>query len=145
MMQPLSFATGGADHAIHLWNVDHDLQTIRSGPPLAIRHTSQVHSLLPVQDSSHKLVSSGADCNVNVYDLPSERVMTTIKLSNPGFHVHRFGNPSTLLIQVWLLERLRDLVGLKSRPDCTQGTTIRNTRSTHEAHQWNAQVWVCIG
>jgi WD40 repeat protein len=100
MMQPLSFATGGADHAIHIWNVDHNLQTTRSGLPLAIKHTSLIHSLLPIQDSSHKLVSSGADCNVNVYDLTSERVVNAIKLSNPGFHVHRTGNPSNLLIQV---------------------------------------------
>lgn len=100
MMQPLSFATGGADHAIHIWNVDRNLQTTRSGLPLAIRHTSQIHSLLPIQDSSHKLISSGADCNVNVYDLPSERVVNVIKLSNPGFHVHRTDNPWNLLIQV---------------------------------------------
>ena len=100
MMQLLSFATGGADHAVHIWNVDHDLRITRSELPLAIRHTSQIHSLLPILDSSHKLVSSGADCNVNVYDLSSERVVNIIKLSNPGFYVHRSGNPSTILIQV---------------------------------------------
>lgn len=105
MAQPLSFATGGADHAIHIWNIDHNLQTTCSGSPLAIRHTSKIYSLLPIQDSSHKLVSSGADCNVNVYDLSSERVVDTIKLSNPAFHVHRSGNPSILLVQVRPLER----------------------------------------
>jgi len=99
MMQPLSFATGGADHAIHIWNVDHDLQTTCSVSPLAITHTSSIYSLLPIRDSGYKLVSSGADCNVNVYDLLSERVINTIKLSNPAFHVHHSGNPSTLLIQ----------------------------------------------
>lgn len=108
MMQPLSFATGGADHAVHLWNIDHNLQTTYSSP-LVITHTSLIHSLLPICDSSHKLVSSGADCSVNVYDLSSERVMDVIKLSNPAFHVHRTGSPSTLLIQVCLLKRSGNL------------------------------------
>lgn len=100
MMQPLSFATGGTDHAIHIWNVDRNLQATCSGSPLMIKHTSLIYSLLPIQDSSHKLVSSGADRRVNVYDLSSERVVSTILLSNPGFHIHRLENPSTLLIQV---------------------------------------------
>ena len=104
MMQPLSFATGGADRAIHMWKIDHNLQTTYSEAPLAIRHTSLIYSLLPILDSGHKLISSGADCNLNVYDLSSERVVKSIKLSNPAFHVHQAGNPSTLLIQVCPLE-----------------------------------------
>jgi len=110
MIQPFSFATGGADHAIHIWNVDHNLQITCSGSPLTIGHTSQIYSLLSIRDSSHKLASSGADCNVNVYDLSSERVVNVIKLSNPGFHIHHSGNPSTLLIQVCPLEYSCDLV-----------------------------------
>jgi len=125
MMQPFSFATGGADHAIHIWNIDHNLQVARSESPLAIRHTSLVHSLLPIRDSSHKLVSSGADCNINVYDLSSERVVNIIKLSNPGFHIHHSGNPSTLLVQVCLLEYSGDLsAGPKGGSDCTSGTPV---------------------
>lgn len=100
MTQPLSFATGGADHAIHIWNVDHNLQATCSALPLAVKHTSQILSLLPIHDTSHKLVSSGADCSVNIYDLASERVVNMIKLSNPGFHIHHLENPWTLLIQV---------------------------------------------
>lgn len=110
MMQPFSFATGGADRAIHIWNVDHNLQVACPELPLAIRHTSLIHSLLPIRDSSYKLVSSGADCNINVYDLSSERVVNLIKLSNPGFHVHHSGNPSTLLVQVCLLRCACDLM-----------------------------------
>lgn len=130
MMQPLSFATGGADHTIHIWNIDPNLQTTHSERPLAIRHTSLIHSLLPIQDTSPKLVSSGADCSVNIYDLPSERVVNTIKLSNPGFHVHRPGIPSTLLIQVRQLRVTRGL-GLNGGPDSTQGTPVRDARSAH--------------
>jgi hypothetical protein len=105
MMQPLSFATGGVDHAIHIWNVDRNLQATCSASPLAIKHTSKILSLLPIRDSSHKLVSSGADCKVNVYDLSSERVVNMIMLSNPGFHIHRLENPSTILFQVRPLQR----------------------------------------
>ena len=101
MMEPLSFATGGVDHAIHIWKVDHELQITCSALPLGIKHTSLIHSLLPIQDSSKKLVSSGADCNVNVYGLSSERVAHMIQLSNPGFHLHRAENPSVILIQVY--------------------------------------------
>lgn len=110
MIQPLRFATGGADHAIHMWNVDRDLQATCSASPLVINHTSQIHSLLPIKDSSHKLVSSGADCRVNVYDLSSERVVNTIMLSNVGFHIHHMENPSNLLIQVRPLERFCDFL-----------------------------------
>ncbi|KAF9649641.1 WD40 repeat-like protein [Thelephora ganbajun] len=120
MMQPLSFATGGADHAIHIWNVDHNLQIVYSESPLAVKHTSKIYSLLPIWDSSQKLVSSGADYNVNVYDLPSERVINIIKLSNPGFHIHHSGSLSTLLIQTAHREHQFEIRDLRTR--ATNGT-----------------------
>ncbi|KAH9853782.1 WD40-repeat-containing domain protein [Lenzites betulinus] len=86
-MQPGLFATGGYDHLVHLWSYSGDKPTA-SSVPLPIRHTAAVQSLLAIRDTSHKLVTAGADCTVNVFDLSSERVVNTLKLSNSVYHVH---------------------------------------------------------
>jgi WD40 repeat protein len=72
MLQPSMFATGTIDHFVYLWKVQEGFST--SMQHLAIKHTALIQSLLPIQDSSHKLLSAGADCTVNIYDLSSERV-----------------------------------------------------------------------
>lgn len=61
MMQPLTFVSGGYDHAVHLWTVKDDLSSA-SPQALNIKHNSQVQSLLAIRDTSHKLISAGADC-----------------------------------------------------------------------------------
>lgn len=81
MLQPLKFATGGFDHAVHLWDINEELSA-SCGNPLVIKHTAPVHSLLSICDSSHKLLSAGADCTANVYDLSSERVSDMLSCIN---------------------------------------------------------------
>ncbi|KAF7352914.1 WD-REPEATS-REGION domain-containing protein [Mycena venus] len=87
MMQPSMFASGGYDHGVHLWTINDDLS---SATPQAttIKHNSQIQSLLAIRDTSHKLVSAGADCSVHIWDLSSERVVNTLKTSNSVYHVH---------------------------------------------------------
>ncbi|KII95337.1 hypothetical protein PLICRDRAFT_48300 [Plicaturopsis crispa FD-325 SS-3] len=99
MMQPRMFASGGHDHAVHLWTLSDDL---RSAEPrlLAMRHTALVQSLLAIRDTSHKLISAGADCNVHLWDLSSERVVNTIKASNSVYHVHKTPSPFCTLLEV---------------------------------------------
>jgi len=99
LMQPHMFVTGGFDHAVHLWNVKEGSDPI-CGPPLTIKHTALVQSLLSIRDSSQKLLSAGADCKVHVYDLSSERVMNTIQMSNSVFNIHRTTSPYCTLLQV---------------------------------------------
>ncbi|RDB23222.1 WD repeat-containing protein 48 [Hypsizygus marmoreus] len=99
MIQPLQFATGGYDHIVHLWEVESDLSSA-SPQPLAIKHTSQVQSLLAIRDTSHKLVSAGADCNVHIWDLSSERVVNTLKTSNAVYHIHTTTSPFCSLLEV---------------------------------------------
>ncbi|KAJ7499096.1 WD40-repeat-containing domain protein [Mycena latifolia] len=99
MMQPLTFATGGYDHVVHLWTVQDDLASA-SPKPLNIKHNSQVQSLLGIRDTSHKLVSAGADCSVHIWDLSSERVVHTIKTSNSVYHAHTTASPFCTLLEV---------------------------------------------
>lgn len=99
MMQPLLFATGGHDRVVHLWDVDPDFSTA-TARPLAIKHTALVQSLLPIRDSSHKLISASADCNVHIWDLASERVVNTIKTSNSVYHAHPTSSPFCTLLEV---------------------------------------------
>ncbi|KAG6855038.1 hypothetical protein C0991_005967 [Blastosporella zonata] len=99
MIQPMQFATGGYDHVVHLWDVKADLSSA-SPRPLAIKHTSQVQSLLAIRDTSHKLVSAGADCNVHFWDLSSERVVNTLRPSNATYHLHSMTSPFCTLLEV---------------------------------------------
>ena len=99
MLQPGTFATGGYDHRVHLWEVPEDVSKA-TARELAIRHTSCVHTLLPVRDVSRKLVTAGADCRVNVYELASERVVNTFKVSNPVYHLHDVRLPYSILLEV---------------------------------------------
>jgi WD40 repeat protein len=100
MLQPLQFATGGYDHIVHLWEVKADLSTA-SPRPLAIKHNSQIQSLLAIRDTSHKLITAAADCNVHFWDLSSERVVNTVKTSNAPYHVHPTISPFCNLLEVF--------------------------------------------
>ncbi|KAF7313644.1 WD-REPEATS-REGION domain-containing protein [Mycena chlorophos] len=97
--QPLSFATGGYDHEVHLWKLAEDFS---SATPhlLNIRHNSLVQSLLCLFDTSRKLVSAGADCCVNFYDLSSQRIYSTIRTSNSVYHVHPTPSPFCTLFEI---------------------------------------------
>ncbi|KAI0829439.1 WD40-repeat-containing domain protein [Trametes gibbosa] len=86
-LQPGVFATGGYDHLVHLWSYSGERLAV-SSTSLPIRHTAVVQSLLAIRDTSQKLVTAGADCTVNIFDLSSERVVNTLKLSNSVYHVH---------------------------------------------------------
>ncbi|KAG5648670.1 hypothetical protein DXG03_000016 [Asterophora parasitica] len=99
MIQPLQFATGGYDHVVHLWDVKPDLSSA-SHRQLAIKHTSLVQSLLAIRDTSHKLVSAGADCNVHFWDLASERVVNTLRPSNATYHIHKTTSPFCTLLEI---------------------------------------------
>ncbi|KAK0467936.1 WD40-repeat-containing domain protein [Desarmillaria tabescens] len=99
MMQPLMFATGGYDHVIHLWEVKSDFSAA-SPKVLAMKHNSLVQSLLSIRDTSHKLMSGGADCTINLYDLASERVVNTLKTSNIIYHSHTTSSPFCTLTEV---------------------------------------------
>lgn len=99
MMQPQLFATGGSDHVVHLWEVDSDFSSATSRS-LSLKHSAPVHSLLSIRDTSHKLISAGADCTVNLYDLASERVVNTMKNSNTVYHVHTTSSPFCTLLEV---------------------------------------------
>ncbi|KAI0676853.1 WD40-repeat-containing domain protein [Trametes maxima] len=86
-MQPGLFATGGYDHLVHLWSFSPNKPPKTTGP-LTIKHSSLVQSMLAIRDTSHKLLTASADCSVSVFDLASERVVNTLKLSNSIYHVH---------------------------------------------------------
>lgn len=98
-MSPLKFASGGYDHRVHLWNIAEDLSGA-SPVELAIKHNSLVHSLLPIVDTSHKLVSVGADRDVHVFDMSAEHVMQTLKISCIPYHAHKTDTLSCTLLEV---------------------------------------------
>ncbi|KZT26971.1 WD40 repeat-like protein [Neolentinus lepideus HHB14362 ss-1] len=95
------FATGGHDHSVHLWSL-RDVTSLRYSTPtlLSINHTSMIQSLLAIRDTSHKLVSAGADCAVRMWDMSSERVVRSFKVSNSVYHVHELENPFCTLLEV---------------------------------------------
>lgn len=99
LMSPLKFVSGGYDHRVHLWDIAQDLFSA-SAVELAIKHTSVVHSLLPIVDTSHKLVSVGADCSAHIYDMSAERIVQTLKMSCIPFHAHETDSPSYTLFEV---------------------------------------------
>ncbi len=93
------FASGGYDHLVHLWDVKPDLSAAHPRA-LSIKHNSVVQALLSIRDSSHKLISGGADCSLNVFDLPSERVVNSLKTSNIVYNLHPLASPFTTLVEV---------------------------------------------
>lgn len=99
LMSPLKFASGGYDHRVHIWDIAQELSGA-SAVELAIKHTSLIHSLLPIVDTSHKLVSVGADCNISIYDMSAERVAQTLKTSCIPYHAHKAPFQSCTLLEV---------------------------------------------
>ena len=99
MMQPGMFSTGGEDRRVHLWTIASDPSKTDSRE-LAMGHSALVQALLPVRDTSHKLVTAGADCKVNVWDLSSERIVNKMRVSNSVYHLHRTEYPSCVLLEV---------------------------------------------
>ncbi|KAJ7276249.1 WD40-repeat-containing domain protein [Mycena haematopus] len=93
------FASGGYDHCVHLWTIKDGLSSAYP-QTAAIKHNSQIQSLLAIRDTSHKLLSAGADCNVHIWDLSSERVVNTLKPSNSVYHVHSTTSPFCTLLEV---------------------------------------------
>jgi len=55
-------------------------------------------------DTSHKLISVGADRDVPIYDLSAERVARTLKMSSAPYHAHKTDSPSCTLFEVASLE-----------------------------------------
>lgn len=79
---PRSFITGGYDHAVHLWTLAPSLDPSHVEVDMIdVKHTSTVQSLLAIEDTSTKLLSAGADCAVNIWDLPSERILIKFELA----------------------------------------------------------------
>ncbi|KAL4265567.1 WD40 repeat-like protein [Pleurotus pulmonarius] len=97
--QEHAFVSGGHDRIIHLWNVDNDLKSAQLHT-LAIKHTSLITSLLPVDNTGPKLISASADCSVQYYDFSSEKTISTIKVSNPIYHVHATDSPFCSLLEI---------------------------------------------
>ncbi|KIK81868.1 hypothetical protein PAXRUDRAFT_832556 [Paxillus rubicundulus Ve08.2h10] len=111
LTQPLKFASGGHDHRVHLWDVTQNVSGA-SATELAIKHTAMINSLLPITDTSHKLVSIGADCNIHLWDMSAERVARSFKTSSIPYHAHKIDSPFCTLLEVAHLEmqfELRDL------------------------------------
>lgn len=117
MLQPMKFASGGYDHQIHLWSMDDDLSRA-SSVQLAVRHTSMIHSLLPIRDTSHKLVSAGADRNIHFWDLCSERVARTLKTSNTPHNIHPTESPFCTLLEVAHLDLQVEVHDHRMAPRC---------------------------
>ena len=113
MMQPGRFATGGYDHRVHLWSIPSDVSKTTS-EQIFVKHTALVHTLLPLRDTSHKLLTAGADCRVNVWDLSSQRVVNDTRVSNPVYHLHRTDNQHCVLLEVGPLFYISDALHLTS-------------------------------
>ncbi|KDQ64757.1 hypothetical protein JAAARDRAFT_28398 [Jaapia argillacea MUCL 33604] len=95
----MTFATGGYDRVVHLWELKDDFSSAIP-QTLAIKHSSLIQCLLAIRDTSHKLISSSADRDVNYWDLASERVVNTIQVSNSVYHVHETSSPFCTLLEV---------------------------------------------
>lgn len=94
-----SFVSGAYDHRIHLWTLPTD-ETPLACDKLAIKHSAVVQALLPVKDTGRKLLSAGADCTLNVFDMAAERVFRSVKTSNAVYHLHNLELPSCALLEV---------------------------------------------
>lgn len=99
----ISFVSAGYDHVVQSWTLEEDPTLPPSSHYLNMRHTSVVQSLLLVDEGSLKLVSGGADCLVNVFDLEVERTIRAIRTSNSVYQVHKTDNPECILLEVLVL------------------------------------------
>ncbi|KAH8113386.1 WD40-repeat-containing domain protein [Phellopilus nigrolimitatus] len=90
---PLAFISAGYDHVLHIWTLDPSFSLPPKPHALDVRHTSLVQSLLVIPDTVPKLLSAGADCCVNVWDLSAERKLGSTKTSNSVYQLHRTERP----------------------------------------------------
>lgn len=95
----LSFTSAGYDHVVQLWSLDTSFSSPPTSKVLRIHHSSVIHSMLVVEDGTPKLISAGADCCVNVYNLGAERTDYTIRTSNSVYQVHKTDRPECLLLE----------------------------------------------
>jgi len=139
LMSPLKFASGGYDHRVHIWDIAQDLSGA-SGVELAIRHNSTIYSLLPIMDTSHKLVSAGADCRVSIFDMSAERVVQATKLSCSPYHVHKTDSAFCILLEVSHLETQFEVRDYRTplQPVAKFGFIMEETRGRYQkAHKWS--------
>ncbi|PIL36762.1 hypothetical protein GSI_00452 [Ganoderma sinense ZZ0214-1] len=149
LMQPGAFATGGYDHLVNLWTLPNE----GDSPPvpsavLAIKHSSAVHSILPVRDTSHKLLTGGADCTLAIYDLSSERTVNTLKLSNPIYHVHAVESPFCALLELGHREfqfEVRDCRLVPETPALRFGYSNAKVHGRYTRGSVYTQVFACGG
>ncbi|KAF9246943.1 hypothetical protein BU15DRAFT_38870 [Melanogaster broomeanus] len=130
LMQPLKFASGGHDHQVHIWDVAEDLSGA-SATKLAIKHTAMINSLLPIVDTSHKLVSVGADCNIHLWDMSAERVAHSFKTSSIPYHAHKTDSRFCTLLEVAHLEMQFELRDLRMVPEHAVQRFGFNTEEKH--------------
>ncbi|TDL29293.1 WD40 repeat-like protein [Rickenella mellea] len=97
--QQAVFVTGGYDHIVHLWTLNDTLASATSST-LQIKHSSTVQSLLPLRNKSSQLLSAGADCRVNVWDISSERTVKTLNTSNSVYHLHSMPDVGCVCLEV---------------------------------------------
>ncbi|EKM59664.1 uncharacterized protein PHACADRAFT_205891 [Phanerochaete carnosa HHB-10118-sp] len=145
MMQPGAFATGGYDHRVHFWEMPADVSKA-TRRELQIKHSSCVQALLPVRDANHKLVTAGADCRVNIYELASERVVNTFKVSNPVYHLHDASFPYCVLLEVAHRElqfEIRDYRLVPERPVQRFGFKTEHLQGRHTKGDVNNFVFAC--
>ncbi|KIY72928.1 WD40 repeat-like protein [Cylindrobasidium torrendii FP15055 ss-10] len=95
------FVSGGHDHQVHLWSAaDASSFALPKSHLLPMKHNSAVYAFLTLSDTSTKIISGGADCIINVCDVPSTRVVTSFKTSNSIFNVHEVASPFCTLLEV---------------------------------------------
>ena len=95
----LQFVSGGYDHVVDLWTVEEDLQSAKA-ISLSVTHSSLIQSMTTIKDSSLKLITAGADCLVNVWDLQAEISLRTIRTSNSVYQLHPTALAECVLAEV---------------------------------------------
>lgn len=99
----LSFVSAGYDHVVQLWSLDFALTSPPISCILNVRHNSVIQSMLAIKEGPPKLLSAGADCTVNVYDLRSEHTEHTIRTSNSVYQIHSTDRSECFLLEVSLI------------------------------------------
>jgi WD40 repeat protein len=99
MLDPSMFATGGTKNDVRLWTVNEDLSSVLQ-TRIAVDHSSHLLALLPLRDTSRKLLTAGADGRINVWDLSSERIVQIINVSHHVYNLYNTPMPYCVLAEV---------------------------------------------